>query len=93
MADFLRGGRTMTQSAKDILTQTRQWVNWKPEIRNGKETKIPINPRTGDNASTTDPETWGVYDEALNYDSSHIGFVFAEGDGLTGTCECPGKNG
>ena len=77
-----------------------QWVCWKAVARpNGKIIKIPINPRTGRNASTKDPKTWGSFDDAWQgvildgYDG--IGFVFVIGDGLVGIDldNCMGPDG
>lgn len=65
------------------LRNLKQWVCW--DRRTGR--KLPINPQGGA-ASSTDPTTWGTYDEAVEcmnlsgYDG--IGFVFREGDGLAG---------
>lgn len=67
------------------LRSLHQWVAWKltPE---GK--KIPVNPLTGCNASTTDPTTWGTHEEAANAVSSNnlsgVGFVFTQGDPYVG---------
>ena len=33
-----------------------QWVAWRWEERDGKPTKPPLNPHTGQHASTTDPQ-------------------------------------
>ncbi len=38
------------------LGSREQWVCWKFQKRNGKSTKIPINPNTGQPASVTKPE-------------------------------------
>jgi primase-polymerase (primpol)-like protein len=72
------------------MRERRQWVAWKliKRKQDKKPTKIPYNPATGTNASTTDPTTWGTIDQALDrlsqggYDG--IGFVFAEDDPYTG---------
>lgn len=65
-----------------------QMVAWRPERRGEKITKIPVNPRTGGQASTTDPATWGTFAEADAAASTivggGIGFVFATTDGYTG---------
>ncbi len=78
-------------SAADVpdgLTGYGQWVGWRSEERDGKQTKIPINPSTGQYASTTDPETWGTFEEAANGvvsgDSAGVGFVFTEEDPFVG---------
>ena len=70
------------------LRDLRQWLCWKMEHRNGKPTKVPINPKTGERASTTDPATWGTFQEARlaseRNGCSGIGFVFSDRDSFTG---------
>lgn len=39
------------------LLEYDQWLCWREETRDGKVTKILIDPTTGEFASTTDPET------------------------------------
>lgn len=41
------------------------WVCWTIEERDGKLTKIPINPKTGGKAQPNNPSTWTSYDEAV----------------------------
>ena len=36
------------------------WVAWNAEQRNGEVRKVPKCPRTGANASVSDPRTWGT---------------------------------
>jgi hypothetical protein len=66
------------------LTTYRQWVVWRQVTANGKVKKIPINPKTGKNASVTDAKTWGSFDQAVKYwnnsDTDGIGFVLASTD-------------
>ena len=68
------------------LRQLLQWVTWRYEQRDParKPTKIPKNPRTGANASTTDPATWSTCAEAVTacsrFGHDGVGFVFAAGD-------------
>ena len=64
-----------------------QWVAWRLEVRDGKPTKIPVNPKTGGNARVDDPETWGEFALAEHYWQAHkdngiagVGFVFSEAD-------------
>ena len=62
-----------------------QWVAWKYIERDGKPTKSPINPHTGEFASSTDASTWGTFEEAIaacTQDSSlaGVGFVFTADD-------------
>jgi hypothetical protein len=68
------------------LKQHPNWVNWTIEIREGKPTKPPINPKTGDYAQSDNPLTWGTYEQALNRwkecenDAIEgIGFMFSDG--------------
>ena len=56
------------------------WVCWSYMERDGKPTKFPINPATGQSASTADPSTWATFEQARSVAESHpgvgIGFVF-----------------
>jgi putative DNA primase/helicase len=71
------------------LKRLRQWVGWSYEYqpkRNAKKpwTKVPKNPATGSNASSTNPETWGTFDQAMarcqGQGLDGIGFVVTEYD-------------
>ena len=70
------------------IRELRQWVCWRWEERDGKLTKIPYTPRTGTRASSTNPDTWSGYQEAVRacreHDYSGIGFVFTKEDDLCG---------
>lgn len=53
------------------------WILWKKELRDGKETKVPYSV-SGQRASTTDPNMWVSFDEALaalSADYSGLGCV------------------
>jgi hypothetical protein len=71
-----------------LLTERRQWVGWRKVQRNGKETKVPINPHTGLPARVNQPETWGTFDEAWaaagGYGLDGVGFVFTSDDPFVG---------
>ena len=73
-----------TQSMRDL----RQWLCWRVEERDGKPTKIPYSPLTGARASSTNPESWTSYTEAVSAckerDYDGIGFVFTPEDDLCG---------
>lgn len=64
------------------LRQIPHWVTWRYEQRDPtkKPTKIPKNPKTGANASTTDSSTWSTCAEAVTACSRRghdgVGFVF-----------------
>lgn len=67
------------------LQTYQNWVCWKTVVRNGKPTKPPINPRTGDFADSSDPSTWGTVSEALTFFQKHknngiegVGFEFGK---------------
>ncbi|MCU4975434.1 hypothetical protein OB955_22340 [Halobacteria archaeon AArc-m2/3/4] len=72
----------------DAIVDREQWICWRIKDRNGKATKVPIVPGTGEYASATDPKTWRPFDEALEYledgDAAGIGFVFTEDDPFVG---------
>lgn len=72
------------------LRSLPQWVGFMlTPGKNGKMNKLPVNPRTMYGASSTNPETWGTFREAVNSVGkvcsvgqnsgtvSGIGFVFA----------------
>ncbi|WP_181174120.1 AAA family ATPase [Mesorhizobium sp. B2-3-11] len=65
------------------LRQLIQWVVWEP-------TKAPFNPSSGKPASTTDPQTWCSFEEAVSgYHNGNgryagIGFVFSAHDDYCG---------
>lgn len=43
-----------------------QWVNYRIEERDGKRTKVPYNPATGERAKSNDPKTWSDFQTALS---------------------------
>src|SRR5947209_8321707 len=71
------------------LKSRRQWVAWAYIVKdNGKRTKLPINPHNGNSASSSNPDTWGTYDEAVQRARlrglAGVGYVLTDQDGLTG---------
>src|SRR5215217_2839291 len=70
------------------LRDLRQWLCWRSEERDGKPTKIPYSPLTGERASSTTPETWTSYEEAVRACKEEgytgVGFVFTPEDDLCG---------
>ncbi len=66
----------------------RQWVCWRTEERDGKPTKVPYGPLTGEKAGSTNPETWASYSEAVAAYKEHgydgIGIAFTPEDDLCG---------
>ena len=82
----------VSQLAKvpEMLKQDRRFVCWREAVRNGEATKIPVDPRTGKDAKSNNPATWGTWDEAVAYYKAHpdtlagIGRMFHSGDGIIG---------
>lgn len=70
------------------MRQVNNWICWRaepdPKSHSGIK-KLPVNPLTGRNASTNNPETWSSFADAVNAAPrfSGIGFVFA-GSGFFG---------
>ncbi len=71
------------------LRERPQWVLWQFRKVDGNLRKIPINVRTGWEASTTDAKTWAAFDEAVDAlqkskGMAGIGYVFSPDDPFTG---------
>jgi primase-polymerase (primpol)-like protein len=55
-----------------VLKTLPQWVLWRGEDRINEQTgevklnKIPIDPQTLRNADTTDPTTWGSFEQCVD---------------------------
>lgn len=64
------------------LRRLNQWIIWRLEKVNGKNTKVPYNATTGKLASVTDPSTWSSFDDCIQstFSKSGIGFVFTDSD-------------
>ena len=62
------------------LKQLNNWCVWVYQEREGKKTKVPVNPVDGELAKSNDPSTWSDYDTAVHvYDTTNangIGFSF-----------------
>jgi len=78
------------ESVPAALRARRQWVLWKIEVRDGKPTKVPYNPRTRGKARSNTPGTWGSFAEAMAAWGAHrgqfdgVGYMFAEDDPYVG---------
>lgn len=90
----------------ETLRGHQAWICWRTQCRDcwtvaeygtdecpecGSEpSKVPVNPRTGDMASSTDADTWASLSDALEYhsrgatDTDGIGYVFDEDSVLVG---------
>lgn len=78
-----RGGDGDAAANFGDAANSSQWVAFRVEERNGNFTKVPINPKTGGNAMTNNPETWGTLAQAqqavAKYNADGTGFVLADG--------------
>ena len=78
------------ENIPEQLTERPQWVCWRLEERDGKETKVPYTPGTLRRASSTDLMTWRTFSEALQtYEAGEplfdgIGFMFCSADPYVG---------
>lgn len=79
------------QFIPEELTQRAQWVCWvKGKVKpDGKFGKIPIDAKTGRNASSTNRKTWSPFDVALeryrnDQNIAGIGFVVTPNDDIAG---------
>jgi hypothetical protein len=68
----------------DELKARHQWVAWRWLRRDGRWTKVPINPRTGKNASCRVPSTWGTFADALRLHLDGVGYEFSADDDYCG---------
>lgn len=70
------------------LCERDQWVGWRVEVRDGKETKVPVNPETGGFGSATDSVTWADVETAFGAvadgRADGVGFVFTDDGPLVG---------
>lgn len=69
------------------MKQTRRWVCYKVETRDGKQTKVPYNAINGDYAKSSDSSTWTIFRVAITgcvkFGFDGIGFMLGE-DKTTG---------
>ena len=88
---YKEASKVLSENIPPELSGLRQWVGWvgKPQSGSTKLDKIPINPMSGRAASSTDPKTWGNFEQAMAWYQSQlkrrlfiggIGFVFSEDD-------------
>jgi len=84
----------VTQSGFDTgqvppsLLERAQWIVWRTERRDGKRTKVPLDPATQQRASVDEPTQWVDYETArqsLQLDAvDGLGFVFTDSDSFVG---------
>jgi hypothetical protein len=79
----------IAEHAPACLRERRQWVAWRYIERDGKQTKAPVNPHTGGLADSTDPSTWGEFQDSFDAcqqdaNLAGVGFVFTPDDPYCG---------
>ncbi|MFC7043746.1 hypothetical protein [Halonotius sp. GCM10025705] len=77
-----------TDAIPSMLQDLDQWICWRIDTRNRKETKIPVSPHDDGLASVDDPSTWADFsvaaEAAQRDDVDGLGFVFTEEDTIAG---------
>jgi hypothetical protein len=83
-----RQSQVLADSLPSELKAVRHWVGFRLLQRRGKVTKVPIDPKTGRKASSTNPSTWVPFDDAWDFHQAGradgVGFVFADDDPFSG---------
>src|ERR1017187_2363746 len=86
-----RGGASAVMEASAIPGELRvmpQWFRWKSVPNEPKPRKIPVHPSDPGCASSTDPATWGSFEDAQanvgNHGTCGLGFTFTKSDPFFG---------
>lgn len=71
----------------ESMKSLNNWVLWKLETgNNGRITKVPYSPKYNGHASSSNPKTWGTYEEAyreyMTGKYNGLGFVFSLDTGI-----------
>lgn len=70
------------------LKDKPSFVLWRPESRSGKVTKVPVNPKTLEDAKSNDPSTWSSYlvaTEVLAKNKGYgLGYMFTKESRIVG---------
>lgn len=70
-----------------LLAQPR-WVNWKPVAVSGRTAKMPLDPKTGQAAKSSEPDTWGSHLQAKTRDAKQLGYMLGDGIGCIDLDHC-----
>ena len=74
------------ESIPQAMLSVQRWLNWRAVERDGKWTKVPVDPNTGGSGDSTNSSKWGSNGVAVNrtkHDDT-LGLGFALGDGWLG---------
>jgi len=81
--------KTFPEAFKPYRNKVR-WNIWRlvRDDKLKKWKKVPLSVKTGRNGSSTNPATWGTYDQAIRafrkFNATGLGFIFTEDDDLYG---------
>jgi putative DNA primase/helicase len=86
------GGDYAPVDVDESLRELDQWICWVYEWNAKREewVKVPKDPNSERNAKSSDPDTWGTFEEALDYHEREgtgtdgLGIMFSDGPGLAG---------
>jgi putative DNA primase/helicase len=89
MQNVLIRSNLLRENIPNELKELKQWVCYQARPRNGKITKVPIDPSSGIAINIQDNKNWLSFEDALQYmcnmkNVSGIGFVFTETDPYVG---------
>jgi putative DNA primase/helicase len=89
MQNVLIRSNLLRENIPNELKELKQWVCYQARPRNGKITKVPIDPSSGIPINIQDNKNWLSFEDALQYmcnmkNVSGIGFVFTETDPYVG---------
>ena len=71
-------GWDIAQLPPDLVC-TQRWMNWRPELRDGKWSKVPYIGDSDAKASSTNGETWRDFWTAAEATRSGLGFALGDG--------------
>ena len=76
------------ESIPQAMLSVQRWLNWRAVRRDGKWTKVPVDPNTGGSGDSTNSSKWGSLDVAVHRATADptlgLGLGFALGDGWLG---------
>jgi putative DNA primase/helicase len=82
-------GEPATLTLADLANHS-VWVGWRQEMRNGRSTKIPYDPKTGRLAASDNASTWATRDQAERWANCEradgVGIMLSELDGGAFLC-------
>lgn len=90
IGEYIDHAIQIVENTPAVLRSLPQWVCWRHEAVNGRQTKIPYDPKQPmAKAKSNDPATWGTFEQAIErYRKdgrfSGVGFTFSRDDPFAG---------